>query len=627
MTDKEAKFGKQVSQEEVDAVSCGSLLSAVAGWATNPIRVFWSLVRIVMITALLFGFLFFLDMMGTSFKVIGGCTGGELFGDGLDNPIAGLVVGILATVFVQSSSTSTSIVVSLVGADAMTVKTAIPVIMGANIGTSVTNTIVSMYYVREGDYLERAFAGATVHDMFNMCTVGLLLPIEIIVTWLSGGDGGLLYHFSEAVKPNDVKKDEKWVGPLKKIVSPVTAEFLMANKDVMKSVATGKYTCEQIYSTHTKCETPSTVGGVTYDEGCACDVKDEFYTCTNAGVETVTDKVCDCPTYIKGLMKAGSKFNAWTGKEKDIEPIFYEKYASQTEDMTSATVTLIISLVGLCTCMACLVKILSHITRNSNQAMLKKAASMDPYFAIGVGTAITVLVQSSSITTSVLTPLAASDIISLEQMLPLTLGANIGTTWTSILASLVSSKVESVQIAICHLSFNILGIFIWYGPPIPLCQPGPCSGGPPGRGVLCSGPGYEYQWPVPFPYKKADGKQLQMRDVPLNMARYLGKATRSFNLFPLIYIFVMFVCVPGILYVVSSLVTGTPAQAAFGWLILILVVFAVLRTIYWLARQGGFKSVATYLEGRQAKTEFMKNLQTTIEQLQADVAELKGNKV
>merc|ERR1719454_635810 len=158
--------------------------------------------------------------------------------------------------------------------------------------------------------------------------------------------------------------------------------------------------------------------------------------------------------------------------------------------MTSATVTLIISLIGLCTCMACLVKILSHITRNSNQAMLKKAASMDPYVAIAVGTAVTVLVQSSSITTSVLTPLAASDIISLEQMLPLTLGANIGTTATGILASLVSSKPEAVQIAICHLTFNILGIIIWYGLPIPMPQTG-------GRGVCCFNGEVDYFWPVP----------------------------------------------------------------------------------------------------------------------------------
>ena len=55
------------------------------------------------------------------------------------------MVGILATVLVQSSSTSTSIVVGLVGAGQLTVHNAIPIIMGANIGTSVTNTIVTRW--------------------------------------------------------------------------------------------------------------------------------------------------------------------------------------------------------------------------------------------------------------------------------------------------------------------------------------------------------------------------------------------------------------------------------------------------------------------------------------------------
>lgn len=124
--------------------------------------------------------------------------------------------------FVQSSSTSTSIVVSLVGAGTMPVKTAIPVIMGANIGTSVTNTIVSMAYVNNGEYFERAFAGATVHDMFNMCTVAVLLPLELMF--------GLLENFSESVMPSEVGDGDKWKGPLKKIVSPITAELIIANK-------------------------------------------------------------------------------------------------------------------------------------------------------------------------------------------------------------------------------------------------------------------------------------------------------------------------------------------------------------------------------------------------------------
>lgn len=90
----------------------------------------------------LYLFLFGLDLMGGSFSALGSKGAGNLFTFS-DNPIAGLMVGILATVLVQSSSTSTSIVVGLVGADVLAVKQAIPIIMGANIGTSVTNTIVT----------------------------------------------------------------------------------------------------------------------------------------------------------------------------------------------------------------------------------------------------------------------------------------------------------------------------------------------------------------------------------------------------------------------------------------------------------------------------------------------------
>lgn len=54
--------------------------------------------------------------------------------------------------------------------------------MGANIGTSVTNTIVALGQVGDRDEFRRAFAGATVHDMFNWLTVIIMLPIE----WISG---------------------------------------------------------------------------------------------------------------------------------------------------------------------------------------------------------------------------------------------------------------------------------------------------------------------------------------------------------------------------------------------------------------------------------------------------------
>eukprot|EP00959_Pyramimonas_sp_CCMP1952_P413204 8658584-Pyramimonas_sp.AAC.1 len=121
------------------------------------------------------------------------------------------------------------------------------------------------------------------------------------------------------------------------------------------------------------------------------------------------------------------------------------------------------------------------------------------------------MVQSSSITTSVLTPFVAVGLITLDEMLPLTLGANIGTTITGILAATVvtSNPVEGWQVALCHLFFNLIGIAIWY----------------------------------PFPV---------MRNVPLKMARFLGATTSRYPWFPLAYVVVAFFVVPGIAYGIAA---------------------------------------------------------------------------
>ena len=93
------------------------------------------MVGVVAICFCLYFFLFGLDLIGNGAKVMGGCTAGELFGDDT-NPVAGLMVGILSTAIIQSSSTTTSIVVALVGAESVSVNQGIYMVMGANIGTS-----------------------------------------------------------------------------------------------------------------------------------------------------------------------------------------------------------------------------------------------------------------------------------------------------------------------------------------------------------------------------------------------------------------------------------------------------------------------------------------------------------
>ena len=109
---------------------------------------------------------------------------GDIFNSGwLDNPVVGLMIGILGTVLVQSSSTFTSIIVAAIGAG-MDVRIAIPMIMGANIGTSITNTLVAMTQIGNKDEFERAFAAATVHDLFNWCTVLVIFTIEVKFQYL-----------------------------------------------------------------------------------------------------------------------------------------------------------------------------------------------------------------------------------------------------------------------------------------------------------------------------------------------------------------------------------------------------------------------------------------------------------
>ena len=155
----------------------------------------------------LYCFICSLDILSTAFKLLAGqATGKSLFqqknsvlfrnyryfnfvsgdifsGGWLTNPVIGLMIGILGTVLVQSSSTFTSIIVAAIGAG-MDIHIAIPMLMGANIGTSVTNTLVAMTQIGNKDEFQRAFSAATVHDMFNWCTVLILFTIEVCIPQL-----------------------------------------------------------------------------------------------------------------------------------------------------------------------------------------------------------------------------------------------------------------------------------------------------------------------------------------------------------------------------------------------------------------------------------------------------------
>jgi len=173
--------------------------------------------------------------------------------------------------------------------------------------------------------------------------------------------------------------------------------------------------------------------------------------------------------------------------------------------------------------------------------VIRWSTRLNDYLAILVGLGITIIVQSSSVTTSALTPLAGIGVLPLKKMLPMTLGANIGTTLTAMIASLVDLKFNGVQIAFAHLFFNIIGILIWF--------------------------------PVP-----------RMRAVPLSGARLLGQYASYYRFLPILWIAVAFFAVPGILLGVAN---AFYTSVALGIILVVVLLAALAAFEFWWWRGFG----------------------------------------
>merc|ERR1719197_796467 len=339
--------------------------------------------------------------------------------------------------------------------------------------------------------------GATVHDAFNFLTVICLFPVEVAT--------GMLGMVSDSVAEMVLGADlQKWDSPVKLVTKPATQHFIGINKDLIKEIAQGCLPCEK------------TDAGL-----CRHDVKEgDSYT---IGTMECNDAFCH------DVKKSGDdKFHFcmseedWTQKHHVEERVVKSGFAKDMGDVAGSTVVLLIALFFLCFALYWIVRILHYLVLSSGRRVgengeqttfmkvTQKVLGMHPVLSIIYGMLMTIAVQSSSITTSTLTPLVALDIITLEQMLPLTLGANIGTTCTAFIASVVSGSQDAIQVSICHLLFNILGITIWF--------------------------------PIPF-----------MRAVPLAWARMMGEYVSLFPWFGAFYIGVAFVALPIALYFISLL--------------------------------------------------------------------------
>lgn len=183
------------------------------------------------ILAALLIFLFALDLMISSLQYLGK-TAAETIILATSNPFTGLFIGLLVTAIIQSSSATTSIVVALVASGSLTLQGAVPIIMGANIGTTITSTIVSLGFITKKKEFRRAVAAGTYHDFFNILTVVILFPLEYYYGFLSGmAQYFATTFFNEPVGP--VKNDFSFLGngfsPLiKLIVNGINNGFIIA---------------------------------------------------------------------------------------------------------------------------------------------------------------------------------------------------------------------------------------------------------------------------------------------------------------------------------------------------------------------------------------------------------------
>jgi len=349
--------------------------------------------KIVGIIGALYFFLVGIQGMSSAIKHMGSDVAETIFTTTSD-PIIALFIGVFATVLFQSSSTTTSLIVGMVSSGALGLAGAVPMVMGANIGTTVTNTIVSIGHIRHGNEFRRAFAASTVHDFFNIMAVLILFPLE------------LAFH--------GIQRSAEWIGGL--------MFGKIHNVDILQA------------------KSP-----------------------------------------IKIAIKSGAKFVEQFTFDNDI-------------------IYLILSILITFAMLYSLVKILRSLVLKKVEVFFDQYIFKTAFRALVFGVVLTIMVQSSSITTSTIVPLAGAGVLTLRQIFPFTLGANIGTTLTALLAA-ITGTVAALIAAISHLLFNIFGIIIIYG--------------------------------LPF-----------LRSIPLKLAELIADYSIKNKLIPIVYLLIVFVAVP-----------------------------------------------------------------------------------
>ncbi|MEW5838395.1 MAG: Na/Pi cotransporter family protein [Pseudomonadota bacterium] len=315
----------------------------------------------LIVVGLVYALMVSVGVLSQGFRVIsGGADGARSIFEFATNPIVGVLLGVLATALVQSSSAVTSVIVGLVGGG-LPVAMAIPMIMGSNMGTTVTNTLAALGNIGQGEAFNRSFSAATVHDFFNFITILIFLPIE------------MLFH------------------PLEKLAVWLSQYFQGSGDASMNDF-------------------------------------DVIRLITRPVINAVRDAVRVLPDDIGGFVLVG------------------------------------LGIVAVLGAVYALNKMLRRVMTGGAQKVFNAAVGKSVALAVLTGLVVTLIVQSSTLTTVLIVPMAGAGMFTLAQVYPFTLGANIGTPITALLAATaVSGEFElfALQIALVHLLYNGFAVVLF----------------------------------------------------------------------------------------------------------------------------------------------------------------------
>lgn len=166
------------------------LVDSVFLAAMKIARLAYHVLRFLVVICCLYFFFCSLDLLSTAGKLITGKYASAFLAGYpiLKNPIVGFMLGVFGTVLLESSSATTSVLVGLVSGQVVEVRQAIPIVIGANVGTSVTSTFVALLQIRHDEYFGPSFSCAVVHDFFNWMTAVTLLITEELTGYLYVSD-------------------------------------------------------------------------------------------------------------------------------------------------------------------------------------------------------------------------------------------------------------------------------------------------------------------------------------------------------------------------------------------------------------------------------------------------------